>query len=101
MYNKSYHLLNPAPSRWFAPTSTREDQDFSACSTTEPHLITQAELNDLVRDLERLKNQGWATWIKWNFLQKGVKVSLWKKRQANVDGDFVCRNDVCGLMEEL
>ena len=35
-----------------AGTSTKEDQDFSLYSTTEPHLVTQAELNDLVRDLD-------------------------------------------------
>jgi hypothetical protein len=35
-----------------AETSTREDQIFSAYSTIEPHLITQAEFNDLLRDLD-------------------------------------------------
>jgi hypothetical protein len=33
-----------------AGTGTREDQDLSMYSTIEPHLITQAELNDLFRD---------------------------------------------------
>jgi hypothetical protein len=37
--------------------STREDQDFSVCSTIQPHLITQAELNDLVRDLDLTKTK--------------------------------------------
>jgi hypothetical protein len=31
--------------------NTGEDQGFSAYSTIEPHLITQAELNDLAPDL--------------------------------------------------
>lgn len=35
-----------------AGTNTKEDQDSSSYSTTEPYLITQAELNDLVRDLD-------------------------------------------------
>ena len=35
-----------------AGTSTREDQDFSSSSTIEPHLITEAKVNDLVRDLD-------------------------------------------------
>lgn len=35
-----------------AGTSVKEDQDFLPSSTTEPHLISQAELNDLVRDLD-------------------------------------------------
>lgn len=39
-----------------AGTST-EDQDFSLYSNTEPHLVTQAELNDLVRDLDFPKNK--------------------------------------------
>jgi hypothetical protein len=43
----------------------------------------------------------------WNLLEKGVKLSLYRKKQANiasyvlVDGDLVDCKDVCGLMEEL
>jgi hypothetical protein len=40
-----------------AGTSTREDQDLSAYSIIEPHLITQTELNDLVQDLDLQKTK--------------------------------------------
>lgn len=33
------------------------DPDFSACDTAEPHMITQAELTDLVKDLDLPKTQ--------------------------------------------
>jgi len=46
-----YYTLGSAPeSEEASPeaaNSTREDQTFSAYSTKGPHLITQAELNDL------------------------------------------------------
>jgi hypothetical protein len=91
-------------------TSTIEDQDFSAYSTIQTHLITQAELKDLVRDLDlpETKAQLLGSRLQqWNLLEKRVKVSLCRKRQANIssyfsmDGDHVYCNEVCGLMEEL
>lgn len=44
-------------------TSARKDRDFSAYSTVQPHLITQAESKDQVRDFVFPKNQGSAMWI--------------------------------------
>jgi len=38
-----------------AGTKMREDKDFSEYSTIQPHLITQAEMNDL--DLPKTKAQ--------------------------------------------
>lgn len=35
-----------------ARSSMNGDPDFSACDTAEPHVITQAELTDLVKDLD-------------------------------------------------
>ena len=93
-----------------AETSTREDRDFSAYSTLQPHLIPQAELNGLVRDLvlPKTKAQLLGSLLQqWNLLEKGVKVSFYRKRQSNIaeynsiDGDLVYCKDVCGLMEEL
>ena len=54
-------------------TSTREDQDFSACSSTDPHFITQAELNALSSGLGAPKNQGSATWIKASAVEPSRK----------------------------
>jgi len=60
-----------------AETSTREYQDFSAYSTLQPHLILQAELNDLVRDLVLPKTKAQLLGSRlqqWNLLEKCVKV---------------------------
>jgi hypothetical protein len=55
-----------------------EDLDFLG-GTTEPHKINQAELNDLVRDLNLSKGQAelLASRLKgWNLLEKGTKMLL-------------------------
>jgi hypothetical protein len=44
-------------------TNTREDQDFSAYSIIQPHLITQAQLNVLLRVLKLPKTKA-QLWIK-------------------------------------
>ena len=84
----------------------REDQDFSFCSTVEPHLITQAELNNLIwgLDLPKTKADLFGSKLqRWNILEKGVKVSFYGKRQWSIakyfsmDGDLICCNDVCGI----
>jgi hypothetical protein len=91
-------------------TSTREDPDFSEHRSTEPHSVTQAELNDLVQDLNLPKTKAWllGSWLQqWNFLEKVVKASFYRNRQLNtakyfsMDGDVLYCNDICGLMEEL
>jgi hypothetical protein len=65
-----------------AGTNTGEDQDFSAYSTIQPHLITQAELNDLAPDfdLPKTKARLVGSWLQqWNLPEKGVKVSFYRK----------------------
>jgi hypothetical protein len=72
-------------------TSTKEEQDFLAYSTIEPHLILQAELNDLVRDFKvpETKAQLFGSWLQqWNLLGMGVRVSLYKEGQANIASYF-------------
>ena len=93
-----------------AGTSTRKDHAFSAHSSTEPHSVTKAELNDIVQDLNLPRTKAWllGSWLQqWNLLEKGVRASFYRKRQLNtakyflMDGDLVYCNDICGLMEEL
>jgi hypothetical protein len=85
-------------------------QDFSAYSIIQPHLITQAVLNDLVRDLDLPKTKAQLLGSRlqqWSLLENGVKVSLYRKRQANIasyfsiDGDLVYCSNICGLMKKL
>jgi hypothetical protein len=77
---------------------------------TVPHSVTQTEFNDLVQDLNLPKTKArllGSRFQQWNLTEKGVKASFYRKRQLNtakyflMDGDMVCCNDVCGLMEEL
>lgn len=82
----------------------------SNSSTEEPHLISQAELNDLVRDLDLPKSKAQLLGSRlqqWNLLEKGTKVSFFRKRQLQFsnyfskDGDLVYCDDAEGLLEEL
>jgi hypothetical protein len=64
---------------------------FPAYSTIQPHLITQAEFYDLVRDLDLPKTKAdplGSRLQQWKLLEKGVKMSLYRKRQANITSYF-------------
>jgi hypothetical protein len=53
-------------------------------SLTEPHLTSDADLSDLVRDLNLAQNRSklLASTLKgWNLLQKGTKMSLFCSHQ--------------------
>jgi len=56
------------------PKEEQDDATFeTSTSSCEPHLLTQGELNDLVRDLELSKKQAelLGSGLRgWNFLQK-------------------------------
>ena len=80
--------LKEAPTE--AGTSTREDQVFSSYSTVHLHLITEAEVNDLVWDLDlpKMKPQQLGTRFQPS-KQKGVKVSLYRKGQSNIYSTFL------------
>jgi hypothetical protein len=77
----SYTLESDSESEEVSPEdtapSTNADPAFSTCDTLEQRLITQAELNDLVRDLDvpKTKAQLLGSRLKqWNLLEKAVKV---------------------------
>ena len=90
--------------------SLKQDEFVENASTSEPHLINESELNDLVRDLDlpiseaellgsRLKQ--------WGLLEKGVNVSSFRTRQQSfaqffsmTEGLVFC-NDVDGIMEKF
>ena len=82
----------------------------SNSSTEEPHLITQADLNDLVRDLDLPKSKAQLLGSRlqqWNLLEKGTKVSFFRKRQSQFssyfskDDNLVYCMDAQGLLKEL
>ena len=62
-----------------------EDQDFSAYNTTQPLLITPAELNDLAPDLDLPKTKARLvrSWLQqWNLPEECVKVSFYRKSRT-------------------
>ena len=78
--------------------------------TTEPHLINESELNDLVRnlDLSKVKAELLASRLKqWNLLQSGVKVCCFRTRQQSLAQFFSMKvglvycTDVGGIMQEF
>jgi hypothetical protein len=61
----------------------------ASCSSSEPHLLTKGDLNDLVRHLNLSKKEGeiLASRLKgWNLLQHCTKVRSFRNRQD----DFKC-----------
>jgi hypothetical protein len=55
-----------------------------SCSSSEPHLLTQGDLNDLVRDLNLSTKEAeiLASRLKgWNLLQQDTKVCFFRNRQ--------------------
>ena len=76
---------------------------------TVPHLISQPELNDLVRDLNLSKIQAElsASCLQgWNLLQQSVKAPYRKRQQwlssfFSKDGELLYCNNVEGLLQEL
>lgn len=73
---------------------------------TEPHFITQCDLNDLIRDLKLTKGQSelLASRLQnWNLLASDTKVTVYRKRTLqfsaffSMDGELCYCNDITGL----
>jgi hypothetical protein len=80
-----------------------------ACSSNEPHLLSQRDLNDIIRDLNLSKKQAdsFGSRLKcWNLLCQETKVQFPLGAMKNYgffsqeDGVLLC-NDVCSIMELL
>jgi hypothetical protein len=90
--------------------SDKDDEYQPSTSSTEPHLITQPELNDLVRDLNLSKNQAELLGSRlqgWNLLAKGTTISIFRDRNKNfskffsMNGNLCFCSDIDGLMMAL
>lgn len=84
------------------------DPDFNPADPTEPHLITQAQLNDLVRDLNLSKGKAELLGSRlqsWNLLEHSTKISHFRNRHKkfsafySMDDNLAYCSDVHGLME--
>jgi len=81
-----------------------------ASSSNKPHLLTQGDLNDIVRDLNLSKKQAELLGSRlkgWNLLCEDSKVCFYRGRHeefkdffSQKDGVVFC-NDVCSIMEVL
>ena len=93
------------------PKEEQDDATFdTSTSSCEPHLLTQGELNNLVRDLKLSKKQAELLGSRlrgWNLLQKGTKVCYFRNRQEEFqdfyseENDLVYCNNICGVMDVL
>lgn len=71
--------------------ATDSDSDFEPCVSSEPHLITQSELNDLVRDLGLSKSKAELLGSRlqgWCLLSQVAKVSVFRNRQDDLTKFF-------------
>ncbi len=93
------------------PNEQQDDATFeTSTSSCEPHLLTQGELNDLVRDLKLSKKQAELLGSRlrgWNLLQKDTKVCFFHNRQEEFqdfyseENDLVYCNNICAVMDVL
>ena len=93
------------------PNEERDDPTFeTSTSSCEPHLLTQGELNDLVRDLKLSKTQAELLGSRlkgWNLLQRDTKVCFFRNRQEEFqdfyseENDLVYCNNICAVMDVL
>jgi hypothetical protein len=86
------------------------DSDFQPSTSNESHLISQGELNDLVRDLNLSKSQVELLGSRlqgWNLLQKNTNILIfryWQKDTAHYfssAGDLVYCTDIDKVMAAL
>jgi len=76
------------------------DPDFQGPASESPHKLTQKELNDLVRDLElpKVKAELLASRMKqWKYLDEGVKITLYRYRQKNLEEFLTMEGTVVAL----
>ena len=98
-----------------AATISASESDFHFEEPTEgttevPHLISQAELQDLARDLCLSKEKAdllGSRLKQWNFLQKGASITIFRNRHLVLVPYFCLEDDICfcqdirGLMLSL
>jgi hypothetical protein len=86
------------------------DPNFEASTSSEPHLLTQGDLNDKVRDLNLPKKQSellGSRLKEWNLLSINTKVFFFRNRQDEFksffsqEKDLAFCTDVCSVLEVL
>lgn len=80
--------------------SESEDLTYDPQSESEkkPHLITQHELNDLVRDLTLTKQQSEllaSRLQEWNLLDEDTRITIFRKRSFSLQQYYSMENNLC------
>jgi hypothetical protein len=73
------------------------DPDFQPSTSDEPHLISQGDLNNLVRDLNLSKSQAELLGSRlqgWNLLQKNTNILIFWYRQKDIAQYFASAGDL-------
>ena len=92
------------------PASTKPHVSHGRFSAPQPHILTQDELNDLVRDLELSKSEAellGSRLKQWNLLEKNVRISLFRSHHQQLvpffrkEDDLVFCYNVDRLMNAL
>lgn len=90
--------------------SEKSSSDNFVDDENSPHLITQSELNDLIRDLHLSKSKAEllaSRLQQWNLLDPSTKVSIYRYRSKAYANFFTKENEFCychdvkGLFEEM
>lgn len=91
-------------------SSASDDEEYIPHSKSEPHFPTQAELDDLVRDLRLTKSNAelLASRLKeWNLLDASCTITKYRKRHQTFASYYRVEDDVCychdiqSLFEEI
>ncbi|KAK2578077.1 hypothetical protein KPH14_001025 [Odynerus spinipes] len=75
-----------------------EEETFESSLEKQAHLINQAELNDLIRDLNLTKDKAelLASRLQgWNLLSSDTKVSVFRNRNQGFEEFFTTEKDLC------
>ena len=83
-----------------------QESYFAPSISHEPHLITQSELHDFIRDLElfKLKAELLASRLQyWNALADGLWISKYRNRQEELEPFYVMEGNLvaCSNVNEL
>ena len=91
-------------------TATKKDGIYIPDADSFPHLLSQEELNDLVRDLELPKEKAellGSRLQEWNLLQPNTKITHFHHRRLQFSSFYSQENNVCfchdinGLIQQI
>jgi hypothetical protein len=125
LHSEALPVPEPPENLTFSDVSSNSDEDHgeqegdnvvcglifkASCSSSEPHLLRQGDLNDLIRDLNLSQKQAELLGSRlkgWNLLRHDTEICFFHYRQNEFkeifsqEEDLVFCNDVCCVTEAL